>query len=198
MLEGGVAESVAEAVGDLVVVVPGALAGGRARLGGCVALAERGVVVTGLVVLVAGVDALGLDYVLARGVAELAGGAGENVLVGIGEVAHVLRGRRGVLVHGVGVGQRDVLAGLQRQAAAVGGVVLQQDGALGLLLTTEVDALLDQGARVARPVRVEDVGGGLVVLVEGLVGRGGRDELLAGGAEVGVNRGAVPRQPRSY
>ncbi len=91
---------------------------------------------------------------------------------------------------GANAKEGDVGAGAKRQAAAVGGLVLHQDGALGRLLAVEVDGLLDDGVGVARAVGVKEVLRRLEGLVEGLgVGALG-GELLAHGAQVGVERGA--------
>ena len=71
--EGGVGQTVAERISNLIVIVPSA-AGGGAHSGGSVALVHNGVKVTGLIVLVADVDVFCLD----NGIIHL------NIGVGIG------------------------------------------------------------------------------------------------------------------
>ena len=108
LLKGGVAHAVAEGIDHLVVVAPGAIAGGHGAIGVGVgagrgigtAVAQHDVRITGLVVTVAGVDALGLDQV---GVD--AGALSKVRSVCPGDVAKVLHGGSQCTVLDEGIAQ---------------------------------------------------------------------------------------------
>ena len=119
LLEGGVGQAVAEGVGNLGGVVPGA--GDGARVGVGIALAEDRVLVTGLIVLVALVDALGLHQIGVAAVIEGDAAVAEGV-PGVEVNAEVHHRGGGDGADGVGVGQlagrRDVAGEHVGQAQA--------------------------------------------------------------------------------
>ena len=89
-VEGGVAQTPAEAVGDFVSVAPGAVGSVGTGGGGSVVDACDCIVVTGLVVTVADVDAFSLDGVSTGGEAHDAAGTGNFVSVCVVQTAEVL------------------------------------------------------------------------------------------------------------
>ena len=109
LLKGSVAQTIAERIGDLIVIVPAAVRGGAdCRIG--IALPHDGVKIAGLVVFVADVDVLRLD----QGIVHV------DVRVGVGplQVAVVL-GAGGVgVLDGIGIGQ--MTGGTDRTGENVG------------------------------------------------------------------------------
>ena len=90
----GIAQAVAEAVSDLVVVVPLGIGAVSADRAGGIAGAGNRVVIAGLIVAVANVDVLRLDEVSAGVEAQDAASAGDGALgVGVIHLAHILHGR---------------------------------------------------------------------------------------------------------
>ena len=138
----GVAQAVAKAVGDLVVVVPLGVRAVRADRAGGVAVAGHGVIVAGLVVAVANVDVLRLDDVRAGVEAQDAAGTGDGAFgIGVVHLAHVLHGRRGHVVRGEDVeqtaGGADTAAqdiGHAQHAVAAGGADPQDGVNVGVVL----------------------------------------------------------------
>ena len=112
LLKGGVAQTIAERIGDLIVVAPAAVCGGAdCRIG--IALSHDGVKIAGLVVFVADVDVLGLNNGIIHA----------DVRVGVGplQVAVVL-GAGGVgVLDGIGIGQ--MAGGADRTGEDVGHTV---------------------------------------------------------------------------
>ena len=153
LLEGGVAQAVAEGIGHLVGVAPAAAGGGaHAALG--IAGAHDGVLIAGLIVLVAHIDALGVDDV----VVDLTAAIGDVGAVGVdlvhiaphlGVITGVGNGGGGEGVDGIGVhgaaGGVDLAgenvghalkghgAGIAAQQAGVHAIALQPAQLHGLL-----------------------------------------------------------------
>ena len=112
LLKGGVAQTIAERIGDLIVIAPAAVCGRTdCRIG--IALPHDGVKIAGLVVFVADVDVLGLDNGIVHA----------DVGVGVGplQIAEVL-GAGGVgILNGIGIGQ--MTGGADRTGENVGHTV---------------------------------------------------------------------------
>ena len=109
LLKGGVAQTIAERIGNLIVIAPAAVCGRTdCRIG--IALPHDGVKIAGLVVFVADVDVLGLDNGIVHA----------DVGVGVGplQITEIL-GAGGVgILDGIGIGQ--MTGGADRTGENVG------------------------------------------------------------------------------
>ncbi len=166
--ESGVGEAVAEGIGDFLAVIPGFAVDG-AFSGLRVALVQERVLIAGLIVLVALVDALGLDQV---GIAVVE--FGDRRVVGrvlrVQVDAEVDHGRRAHAAHGVGVGQ---LAGGVRLAGENGGRA-EEAVVAGI---ADPDQGVDLGIR-AEGLELHGAGGVDQDDDLGAVRLGGRDQVL--------------------
>ena len=165
LLKGGVAQAVAEGIDHLVVVAPGAIGGGNGAVGVGVstgrgvgtAVAQHDVRIAGLVVTVAGVDALVLDQVgvdagaLSKvrsvcpgDVAKVLHGRSQGAVLDEG-IAQVCRGSHGAVQH-VGHGVEAVSAGVAHPQDGVNvGVVLQVCDLHGVGSIDQHDDLVEIG-----------------------------------------------------
>ena len=112
LLKGGVAQTIAERIGNLIVIAPAAVCGRTdCRIG--IALPHDGVKIAGLVVFVADVDVLGLDNGIVHA----------DVGVGVGplQIAEVLGAGSAGVLDGIGVGQ--MTGGADRTGEDVGHTV---------------------------------------------------------------------------
>ena len=195
LLKGGVGQAVAEGVHDLLVILPLAVRLGdravRGRVGaggsGLAAVAQHDVRVTGLIIAVAGVDALGLDQVAVHvlishevrrvGPRDVARALHGGIHRGVGRhgIAQVRGGRHGAVQHvrhaveAVGAGEADPQDGVDArvvlEAADLHGVhgVDQHDDLVEVRLR-----LFDQGDLVL--AQAQDVAGlGLHALGQALL-----------------------------
>ena len=109
LLKGSVAQTIAERVSNLIVIVPAAVRGGTDRRIG-IALPHDGVKIAGLVVFVADVDVLGLDNGIVHA----------DVGVGVGplQIAEILGAGGAGVLDGIGIGQ--MTGGADRTGENVG------------------------------------------------------------------------------
>ena len=112
LLKGGVAQTIAERIGNLIVIAPAAVCGRTdCRIG--IALPHNGVKIAGLVVFVADVDVLGLDNGIVHA----------DVGVGVGplQITEVLGAGGAGVLDGIGIGQ--MTGGADRTGENVGHTV---------------------------------------------------------------------------
>ena len=109
LLKGSVAQTIAERISNLIVIVPAAVRGGTDRRIG-IALPHDGVKIAGLVVFVADVDVLGLDNGIVHA----------DVRVGVGplQITVVLGAGGAGVLDGIGIGQ--MTGGADRTGENVG------------------------------------------------------------------------------